>query len=252
MTVRDAFEYCLIELNKSQAPSLLVEDFVYLFNKSIQQYINLRYNKYEITQQLTDDLRVLNKSIKIEAEKLQQIDDSFNSSYKCTLPNDYLHLLNCICQFTDLKQKCGNNKSIIRGANKLDTTQWPHVIENYYMQPSVNRPYYYMVNSDDPQSVTKTPDSEREGNSSIPTMQIKYGNNPRYKLKTLYIDYLRAPKRINLTRADLNKLKDETDELEFPDYVIYEILNKMVSLILENTSNPRVQSHTVINTSIPA
>jgi hypothetical protein len=35
MTYREAFENVLIELNKVQAPSLLVDDFVYLFNKAI-------------------------------------------------------------------------------------------------------------------------------------------------------------------------------------------------------------------------
>ena len=47
MSIRDAFENCLVELNKVQAPSLLLDDFIYLFNKSVQQYINIRYNLFE-------------------------------------------------------------------------------------------------------------------------------------------------------------------------------------------------------------
>jgi hypothetical protein len=35
MTVLEAYRACLIELNKVQAPSLLIDDFVYLFNKGI-------------------------------------------------------------------------------------------------------------------------------------------------------------------------------------------------------------------------
>ena len=35
MSIKDAFEACLIELNKVQAPSLLLKDFIYMFNKSI-------------------------------------------------------------------------------------------------------------------------------------------------------------------------------------------------------------------------
>jgi len=47
MTIRDAYESVLIELNKVQAPSILVDDFVYFFNKAIQEYFNKRYNVFE-------------------------------------------------------------------------------------------------------------------------------------------------------------------------------------------------------------
>lgn len=36
MTIREAYESCLIEVNKVQAPALLLDDFVYLFNKAVQ------------------------------------------------------------------------------------------------------------------------------------------------------------------------------------------------------------------------
>ena len=59
MTARQVYEGVLIELNKVEAPSLLLEDFNYLFNKAVYQYINTRYNIYDINQQTTDDVRVL-------------------------------------------------------------------------------------------------------------------------------------------------------------------------------------------------
>jgi hypothetical protein len=46
-------------LHKENAPNILLEDFNYLVNKAIYQYINKRYNIYDINQQTTDDLRVL-------------------------------------------------------------------------------------------------------------------------------------------------------------------------------------------------
>ena len=56
MTVREAYEYALIECNKLKAPSMLLEDFVYLFNKAIQQDVNGVYNRCEYNQQSSDDL----------------------------------------------------------------------------------------------------------------------------------------------------------------------------------------------------
>ena len=38
--------------------------------------------------------------------------------------------------------------------------------------------------------------------------------------------------------------------MEFPDYVIYEIINTMVGLIMENTSNPRLQTNIPLSQTI--
>ena len=58
MTARELYEYALIELNKLEAPSLLLEDYNYFINKVVQQYINLIYAKVEIDKQRTEDIRV--------------------------------------------------------------------------------------------------------------------------------------------------------------------------------------------------
>ena len=59
MSIRELYDYALIEMNKVEAPSLLLEDFNYFMNKAVQQYINKVYNRYDINQQSSDDLRVL-------------------------------------------------------------------------------------------------------------------------------------------------------------------------------------------------
>ena len=263
MSIRDAFENCLVELNKVQAPSLLLDDFVYLFNKAVQQYINTRYNLFETKQQLTDDLRVLLVTYKHDLSANPQ-SGSFDG-YTMELPLDYMHMLNCICTFTQTKEnKCGNSKTITKGANKMDTTQWSHVIENYYMKPSVKQPYYYIMNiqtdplwgktsytdEDKDLNAVSTSRYQRYGNSIVPTMQIKYGEDPKYKLTEVRIDYLRAPYYYTLTQDQLDDWTDNSMIIEFPDYVVYEIINTLVKMILENGSNPRMQSHVAANTSI--
>lgn len=104
MTARNIFEAMLIELSKVNAPSLLLEDFNYLFNKAINQYINKRYSIYDVNQQTTDDLRVLKASAKLTPRKSaycenNTIDDLYNATYEIELPYDYMHMLNCICVF---------------------------------------------------------------------------------------------------------------------------------------------------------
>ena len=64
MTVRELYENVLIEQNKVKSPALHLEDFIYFANKGIQEYKNERYALYETTQQLTDDLSALSRSVK--------------------------------------------------------------------------------------------------------------------------------------------------------------------------------------------
>lgn len=259
MSIRDAFENCLVELNKVQAPSLLLEDFVYLFNKAVQQYINTRYNLFETKQQLTDDLRVL---LKTHSQNfIPGVKGSFDGP-TVSLPDDYLHILNCICTFEQAEfNKCDRKKTVTKGANKMDTTQWAHVIENYYMKPSVKQPYYYIMNISDPtltvafneetqEATASTGVMTRYGNATKPVMQIKYGDDQKWVLKEVRVDYLRAPYYYTLTQDQLDEIADKSMIIEFPDYVIYEIINTLVKLVLENGSNPRIQTHMGVNQTI--
>lgn len=273
MSIRDAFENCLIELNKVQAPALLIDDFIYLFNKAVQQYVNERYNLFETKQQLTDDLRVLTRSKYLSVKNGEITDtstsgDVFGGNYTCELPSDYFHILNCVCRFKDKRPKrCEDSCNVFeQGANKLDTNQWPHVINNYYMRPSVKQPYYYIINIKDPiktgsintdQSKDKITSRDqygkepRYGNSVMPIMQIKCGNDRKnFELEGVYIDYLKAPQYLSLDQDILDDVTDNSQIIEFPDYVIYEIINQIVKLILENGSNPRIQTNPAVSKTI--
>ena len=255
MTVRELYNNVLVELNKVQAPSLLLEDFVYLVNKAIQKYINKRYNFFEMNQQLTDDLRVLLKSSdalnESKDDKNKSIISSIDGAPQYDLPEDYMHILNCICKFEKVSNsKCSNNTEKqyeAIPASKLDTASWPHTIENYYMKPSRKRPYYYIINIQDPSENDEYFKGGRYGNSQVPVIQIKSGKD---KPSAVYVDYLRAPKYIDLTIENLDDIDDNTPQLEFPDYVTYEIINELVTLILENNKDPRVQTQPAVSQSV--
>ena len=65
MTIREVYQALLIELNKEQAPSMLLADFNYFYNKAAQQYLNKQYNMYDVNQQTSDNLRVLSTTAKL-------------------------------------------------------------------------------------------------------------------------------------------------------------------------------------------
>lgn len=109
----------LTELSKANAPSLLLHEFNYYFNKAINQYINKRYNIYDVSQQTTDDLRVLKATAILTPKQANAYDDYsaygagasklFGATYEVTLPDDYLHMLNCVCIYRMAKNhRCYN------------------------------------------------------------------------------------------------------------------------------------------------
>ena len=75
MTIRQAYEFTLIECNKLKAPSVLLEDFLYLFNKAIQQYINMAYHRAEYNQQSSDDLSFLQTTSVISTEGISPVQE---------------------------------------------------------------------------------------------------------------------------------------------------------------------------------
>lgn len=320
MTSRQLYESILIELNKVNAPSILLEDFNYLVNKVIQQYINKWYSAYDSNQQTTDNLRVLKATAKLPVTERGDVKDPvYGYAYQFDLPSDYLHLLNCICNFTPKQEaKCADpNRCYQYGATRLVADIVPEIINNYYFKPTYKKPYYYIHNINNTAgeetvgTISNPPSSElfgptnpvtegrgtditldgiyiqtkdtpawtdttkglprtlklsdgreidavnraaqiRYGNPSNVRLEIRFGkDNQPYQLDSVYIDYLKSPQFIKLTQDELDLIEDTSQMIEFPDYVCYEIINALVQLIMENTSNvARIQSNMTVNQSI--
>lgn len=350
MTARQIYEGVLIELNKVKARSLLLEEFNYLFNKAVLQYINKRYNIYDTNQQTTDDIRVLKSSailtpVKIPSQKVLGLEKTicgvstynpksiFGATYDFILPADYLHLLNCVCIFKVNKQfKCYDQGTHWeQGAERLTSDMWPQILHNFYMKPSYKKPYYYIHNenssvsnlygnttvfsnidnsnptnvvTDDDNTlnsikfsgtdVTGTgnivPDSNgvptknadgsikldgnrlqrtitlndktkddvvertaghRYGNASNVRLEIRYGKDDSiFQLESIWVDYLKTPQHIRLTETQIELTEDTSQIMEFPDTVCKEIIDELVHIVMENTSDPRLQTHPVVSQSI--
>jgi len=277
MTSRQLFEYALIELNKVQAPSLLLEDYNYFINKAVNQYINKVYNLYDINQQKSDDLRVLKSTAILTPTTNNDYGTStlLRKSYEVELPDDYLHTLNCLVEYIPTSNfKCYDvNVPVYFGAKRLTADMFSQIINNYYMRPSYKNPYYYINNvnitntyptTDSQVDIDYTPlgtepiaeniekvTQKRHGNKSKVRMEIRYGKDDSlFTLSKVYIDYLKSPQFIRLTQEQVDTVQDNSQILEFPDYVCQEIVNELIHLLMENGSDPRLQSHIPINQSI--
>lgn len=247
MTELDLYKNALIEINKLEAPSMLLEDYNYFINKAIQQYVNKVYNRYDTTQQTTDDLSALKRTAILNIQESESYMAMERKFYYCDLPVDYLHILNCIVTFDNVaddneaKKKCNKDdfelnktKSVL--ARRLTADQYPTIVINAYLKPTHKRPYFFI---------------NQGPNSTKSVLEIRVGDEKTKKIPiSAYVDYLKVPKIINLTDDDLENDDDLTAEVEFPEYACFEIINEFVKLLLENASDPRLQTNIPINQSI--
>lgn len=157
MTWLDLYTNALIEQNKHEAPTLLIEEYNYLINKAIIQYTNLTYARFDLNQQSSDDLRWLQKSVELEVFKQNKIiHPGEEANYVVVLPSDYFHVLNCTTHFTrkckePQPTKCPrpevDENGIFSLCRRLTANQFPDIINNAYLKPTYTRPYFYINES---------------------------------------------------------------------------------------------------------
>lgn len=255
MTVRDLYDAALIEINKLEAPSMLLEDYNYFINKAIQQYINKAYNRYEINQQATDDLGALKVStiLTVENDNIPSFPGE-EVSYFATLPNNYWHMLSCIVSFEKLagSDKCSSktDSTISTVARKMTSDIAPTIINNAYFKPSYKNPYYSISVEQDVETVLDKIidpcDLIENGKGTKINLMV---GKVKYEPTTVFVNYLKTPEKVYLEEEDLYG-DDRTKEMEFSDYICYEIINEFVKLLLENTADPRLSTNVPINQSI--
>lgn len=238
MTARKLYEAGLIELNKVHAPSLLLVDYNYFINKAIQQYANLVYTRLEVNQQSADDIRALKKHAELELNTT----DGYMPHYIATLPDDYMHVANCIVKYTAGENvKCKSpGDTMAYPARRMSPDLLANITNNAYLKPDYKRPYYCIFDD----SVEK--DSEKRPKQ----LEIYNGKGIDNYTPSVYIDYIKTPEKVNLTFDDIDGDDDKSQVLEFPDYVCYEIVNIFVRLVMENASDPRLQTNMPINDTI--
>ena len=254
MTTRGAYESILIELRKAKAPSLHLEDYNYWINKGIQEYINERYAQFEVSQQITDDLQPLMvydnfiippgsttgyyesaPTVTQPVARGRKYDSDF---IMFNAPLDYWHSTGShVTLYTKFPYKCyPAGYETNKPSKKLSASISDGIINNAYLRPSFTRPYHDFSN----------------GNSNVTVPQLTYyfGDKRRHDIKSVYVDYLKKPDRVELTLTQRDSFIDTSAILEFPDYTCNEIIKRCTKLLLENASDPRLQTHIPINTTI--
>jgi len=256
MTVKQVYEYTLMELRKAKAPQLHLEEFNYYINKSIQEYINTAYRTYETTQQTSDDLSAVSENVSgtinvagnlvtysgnsFNGNKPVKMGTLYNSTYsQFVLPDDYMHLLGiiptCVTKFNYKCYKAGYEHSY--GSIKLTADVAGALTDNAFMRPAMDNTYYRIIDS----NILV---------STIPDIQVLYGNGNKVRFANFYMSYIKKPIVIDLTVRQRDLPTDISQVMEFPDYVCNEIIKKIVTLVMENSQNPRLATFIPVNKTI--
>lgn len=164
-------------------------------------------------------------------------------------------MLSCIVSFEKLanSDKCGSktNSTISTVARKMTSDIAPTIINNAYFKPSYKNPYYFLsstiVEDGVMDSIIEPCDDYIETNKTVKLNLIV--GKVKYEPTNVFINYLKTPEKVYLEEEDLYG-EDRTKEMEFPEYVCYEIINEFVKLLLENTADPRLSTNVPINQSI--
>jgi len=217
----------LTELVKEESPTLYVEDFLYYYNKAVSEYMKARYELFEITQQITDDLRFW-KTEHVVTEEGPIDTDNFAPHYR--------HILSCVLNIKVVKPifKCSQIPNTVEGykCKRLTSDVKADIKNNEYLKPTFFRPYFDILNKSIIISAGDLSDNSIE-------------------LSNITIEYLRQPGRYTLTAVEIENEDSDTSELlEFTRDVGDEIMKIMLKLVLERGSDQRLQTHIGVNQTI--
>lgn len=95
----------------------------------------------------------------------RSIQSLHGATYEVYMPIDYLHMLNCVCIYYVAKQKdCWDAGSYIEiPATRLTADSWSQIITDIYNRPSPMRPYYYVHNMNQHESLPTDPNYNLSG-----------------------------------------------------------------------------------------
>ena len=152
-------------------------------------------------------------------------------------PDNYLHLLG-LATSVGIKKNitCEGYNDKKYGAARLTSDREVSIRQNSFLEPKAKRPYFSIKNN---------------FNSVYPNIEITYrkaSEKELVKLNKIELIYLKEPNFYNLLDEELDG-DDNTEKIEFQEYICQEIVKEVVEIILENNSDARVQSFPYVNES---
>lgn len=208
------------ELDKTQDfeyPSFQPEQIDYWLNKGqlelVQELaypLDSRFPGFDNGQKRVDELRDITKP------SGALIPSQIGSKYEVTLPEDYFHLVRHQC--TTLDPDCGDAVRTVGGTQtKLDFINIQ--LKDPFWTPTAEEPLYYILGD-----------------------KLVYETKDNFVLQSVNIDYIKYPNKMQFGSAYALPTSDIQCEFTNED-MQHRIINKAVSMVLENIESRRYQTN---------
>lgn len=228
MNIRDIYGNILRELDRYQSPSFEVHEFNYFFPKAVDAVILEAYRMYKDTQSVSDTIRFYTDS-KITATGYPQQ----KGDRSLDLEPDARYVLTVYGNFIRPKAGCSDSEKLfvkkafyLEEADELDL---PSITANSYLSPKVEEDRAYFTVEGRKLNYMFEGDGAMEWN--IEKLKYTFVRDPDHSQFVLPVNFINAL----------------LPELEIPVKIIRKFIDRAVLLFLENSTNPRLQTHTTIN-----
>lgn len=239
-------------------PSNLFQNSNFVLTKEDKDVHDIEYPKYRlyinegdvlVKQKIVLKLRHLLEDPYDKDEKDLEININLDVGGENNLINVYRTLLKVINQneglnFLSVDMIDDYNLELTTYGYKYNIIEQPKETDDETQKDSIK-----IKRIDNTDFLTENKSYKRISSNQEMNLQLYYKYLPSQAVIT--IDYIRSPQRIELSQEQLDDIEDNSQILEFQEYVLNEIINKIVLLILENNGNPRIQTNPAINQTIP-
>ena len=251
MTSKEFFGNLLTELSKQGTSKLLLEDFNYFINKSINQVYNKVFNSFEVTQPITDELRVLKATVRLTPTLLPDQNGINKNVFYVNLPDDYVHLLSCSAEFKVLRNFKQYNVGITKsfGVKRLPSDTLPEIMNDYFLRPMYKRPYYNVINNassttypvtDNIQSVYSSTSTTVNNTISVTLSGSTTGETITFAMSdgtNRVYSYESSPIVSELQYSDITTLSQALTSNDIQNNITYNSSNTATGLIITNAQS---------------
>lgn len=164
----------------------------------------------------------------------RSIQSLHGATYEVFLPIDYLHMLNCVCIYYVAKTKdCWDAGSYIEiPATRLTADSWSSIITDIYNRPSPMKPYYYIHNINQSQTIPTDPRNTANIGTGLEEIGIDMKKFPYQVTDTNGKEDTDSPENSNFQRT-YKFGENDSDRIS--------LVEKPIAARIGNTSNVRCE-----------
>lgn len=229
MTAKDLYADVLRELDRYQAPSFERHEFNYFLPKAVDKVLLDAFRLYRETGQSSEVLDFYSRTIGKELNP-----SGSDRAMSVAQEADDRYILSVMAKWILTQDVCPLKKGRIAEfyLEEVEAFRIKDIMRNSYLMPNLIEERAYWINEDR-------------------SLKILYGSpskrNIEWQLKRVEYITVKEPNTANfLLPAGFQSMS--LPPINVPGKILRLFINMVVTLFLENTMNPRVSTHTTINT----